>query len=80
MDGDGRAGAGEAQRLADSMWDKRGEIRLTLPDAASAVAAAMQADRFPVALFDVGDNIGGGGAADETTLLAELLRQHARGW
>lgn len=79
-DGDEALALREAQRLADSMWDKRGEIRLTLPDAASAVAAAMQADRFPVALFDVGDNIGGGGAADETTLLAELLRQHARGW
>jgi len=79
-DGDEALALREAQQLSDRMWSKRGEIRLTLPDAASAVATAMQADRFPVSLFDVGDNIGGGGAADETTLLAELLRQHATGW
>lgn len=70
----------EAQRLSDMMWEKRGEIRLDLPDAASAVAAAIRSERFPVALFDVGDNVGGGSAADETALLAELLRQQAKGW
>jgi microcystin degradation protein MlrC len=62
------------------MWEKRSEIRLELPDAASAVAAAMQSERFPVVLFDVGDNVGGGAAADETALLAELLLQQAKSW
>ena len=79
-DGDAALAFEEAQRLSDSMWEKRGEIRLTLPDAAAAVTAAMHAGRFPVALFDVGDNVGGGGAADETALLQELLRQQAKGW
>lgn len=79
-DGDAALAAREAQRLADRMWEKRGEIRLKLPDAASAVAAAIRSDRFPVALFDVGDNVGGGSAADETILLEELLRQDAKGW
>lgn len=79
-DGDEALAAREAQRLSDMMWEKRGEIRLDLPDAASAVAAAIRADRFPVALFDVGDNVGGGSAADETALLEELLRQEAKGW
>jgi microcystin degradation protein MlrC len=79
-DGDGAVAAREAQLLAARMWEKRGEIRLNLPDAASAVAAAIRSDRFPVALFDVGDNVGGGSAADETTLLEELLRQQAKGW
>jgi microcystin degradation protein MlrC len=79
-DGDEALAVREAQRLADMMWEKRGEIRLDLPDAASAVAAAIRADRFPVALFDVGDNVGGGSSADETELLAELLRQQAKGW
>ncbi|MEO7142417.1 MAG: M81 family metallopeptidase, partial [Bryobacteraceae bacterium] len=79
-DGDEALAAREAQRLADMMWERREETRLELPDAATAVAAAMRADRFPVALFDVGDNVGGGSAADETELLAELVRQGAKGW
>jgi microcystin degradation protein MlrC len=70
----------EAQKLAGMMWDKRAEIGLDLPDAASAVAAAIESDRFPVGLFDVGDNVGGGSSADETALLIELLRQRAKGW
>src|SRR5690606_12513243 len=47
---------------------------------ASAVTEAMAAETFPVALFDAGDNVGGGSAADSTFLLAELLRQNASGW
>jgi microcystin degradation protein MlrC len=79
-DGDEGLALREAQRLSDMMWEKRSKIRLDLPDAASAVADAMGSDGFPVALFDVGDNVGGGSSADETALLAELLRQHAQGW
>ena len=79
-DGDEDLALCEAQRLSDRMWAKRADIRLTLPDAAAAVAAAIRSDRFPVALFDVGDNVGGGAAADETVLLDELLKQHAKGW
>ena len=79
-DGDQDRAQREAQKLSDMMWEKRGEIRLDLPDAASAVAEAIRADRFPVALFDVGDNVGGGSSADETALFAELLTQHATGW
>jgi microcystin degradation protein MlrC len=69
-----------AQKLSDRMWEKRAETCFDLPDAASAVADAIRSDRFPVALFDVGDNVGGGSAADETALLTELLRQQAKGW
>jgi len=79
-DGDEALARREAQRLADKMWEKRGETGLDLPEAASAVSAAIRSDRFPVALFDVGDNVGGGSAADETALLAELLQQKAQGW
>lgn len=70
----------EAQRLADSMWDNRESTRLHLPDPATAVRDAMRDERGPVSLFDVGDNIGGGSPGDETALLDELLKQHARGW
>jgi microcystin degradation protein MlrC len=40
----------------------------------------MAAAKFPVALFDTGDNIGGGSAGDSTFILEELVRQRASGW
>jgi microcystin degradation protein MlrC len=40
----------------------------------------MGAEKFPVALMDMGDNIGGGSAGDSTFILGELLRQKAQGW
>jgi microcystin degradation protein MlrC len=36
--------------------------------------------KWPVALMDAGDNIGGGSAGDSTFILAELLKQKAEGW
>ncbi len=79
-DGDAKRAHTEAQRLADMLWDGRETTRLQLPDAEAAVKEAMRAERFPVSLFDVGDNVGGGSPGDETTLLAEFLSQAARGW
>ena len=46
----------------------------------AAVRQAMAAKKFPVALFDTGDNIGGGSAGDSTFILDELVRQKATGW
>jgi len=80
VDGDRERAQREAQRLAGMMWDRHEMTRLNLPDAESAVRAAMQSERFPVSLFDVGDNVGGGSPGDETTLLHEFLRQQAHGW
>jgi microcystin degradation protein MlrC len=40
----------------------------------------MKAEKFPVALIDMGDNIGGGTPGDSTFLLEELIRQKAEGW
>jgi microcystin degradation protein MlrC len=70
----------EAQRLSDMLWATRDRLKLHLPDAAEAVREAMASDKFPVTLLDMGDNVGGGSAADSTFLLSELLRQHAAGW
>jgi microcystin degradation protein MlrC len=55
-------------------------MRLRLPDAAAAVHEARGHANGPVALMDLGDNVGGGSAGDSTFLLAELLRQEAAGW
>lgn len=70
----------EAKRLSDRLWATRDQIRLRLPDPAQAVREAMAADKFPVALMDTGDNIGGGSAGDSTFILDELIKQKATGW
>lgn len=79
-DNDPQLAQREAQRLSDMLWATREQLVLKLPDAARAVSDAMQADRFPVVLVDLGDNIGGGTPGDSTFILEELLRQKAQGW
>jgi microcystin degradation protein MlrC len=79
-DGDRQLAANEAQRFAGLLWATRDRIVLNIPDPAAAVKQAMAAAKFPVALFDTGDNVGGGSSADSTFLLDELMRQKASGW
>jgi len=70
----------EARRLADMLYATRDKLALKLPDPGAAVSQAMASPRFPVALFDTGDNTGGGSSGDTTFIIAELLRQKATGW
>lgn len=70
----------EARRLSDMLWATRDRIVLKVPDPAAAVKSAMTGDKFPVALIDMGDNIGGGSAGDSTFILHELVKQKAQGW
>lgn len=67
----------EADRLAAKIWDARESLSRKLPDAATAVALALQEERTPVVLVDTGDNVGGGSSAEGTLILSELLRQGA---
>jgi microcystin degradation protein MlrC len=60
-----------AAREADFVADNR--------PADAAVAHAMAAARGPVVIADTQDNPGGGGHGDTTGLLAELVRQGAKG-
>jgi microcystin degradation protein MlrC len=76
-DGDAGLARREADRLADRLWQARDRLTATLPDAATAVARALGAEKLPVVLVDTGDNVGGGSAGDGTLLLAEMLRQGA---
>lgn len=69
-----------AQRIADMIWAARDQLVPDLPNAAEAVRQAIQATQTPMALFDMGDNIGGGSAADSTIILEQLLAQKADGW
>ena len=76
-DGDLALARREADSLGTRLWEARARLTRPLPDAATAVAQALRAERLPVLLVDTGDNVGGGSAADGTVLLAEMLRQGA---
>lgn len=66
-----------AEILAARLWSLRRELTASPPEAPEAVARALAADALPVVLVDLGDNVGGGSAADSTVLLHELARQGA---
>ena len=70
----------KADRLSDMLWDVHAQLTLNLPDAAQAVAQAMQSEQRPIILVEMGDNIGGGSPGDSTFILAELQRQKASGF
>ncbi|MEO7649299.1 MAG: M81 family metallopeptidase [Bryobacteraceae bacterium] len=70
----------EADRLSGMLWALRDRLTLKLPDPAGAVKVAMSSAKFPIALMDTGDNIGGGSSGDSTFILTELIRQKAEGW
>jgi microcystin degradation protein MlrC len=76
-DGDAALAQREADRLAGRLWQMRERLAPRLPDAATAVAQALQSQKLPVVLVDTGDNVGGGSAADGTVILAEMLGQGA---
>jgi microcystin degradation protein MlrC len=62
------------------MWRVREELNVECPRPEEAVHRAIESSRTPVLLVDLGDNVGGGSAGDGTALLAELLRQKAKGF
>lgn len=81
-DGDPDAAAAVSQKLAEYVWDRREDFVGDFPEPEEAVSEAREviesremADAGPVVMADVGDNPGGGGAADGTTVLRELLGQ-----
>ena len=79
-DGDAALAQREAERLGQQMWDLRSELIPHVPNAAEAVRIAMNSTEFPIGLFELGDNIGGGSAGDATIILEQLLAQKADGW
>ena len=70
----------EADQLSDMLWNVHGQLTLDLPDAAQAVEQAVESDKHPIILVEMGDNIGGGSPGDSTFVLAELRRQGASGF
>jgi microcystin degradation protein MlrC len=78
-DGDPDAAREAAREVAEMVWERRETFVGDYPGAEEAVAEAAakngEADEGPVVLADAGDNPGGGGAADGTTVLRALLEQ-----
>lgn len=70
-----------ACELAETVWNRRSDFIDEYPEPAAAVAQAkdLVADGVtedgPVVMADLGDNPGGGGATDGTTVLRELIGQ-----
>ena len=80
-DGDAELAEKQANWLARRTWDRRAELQNDSPSIEEAISSAMNApsDDRPTAIMDVGDNVGGGGTADSTHLLAEAIRQGLKG-
>ena len=76
------AAAAAVDGLAAFVNAREASFRLDIMEAEAAVAQAIRvaatANR-PVVIADTQDNPGGGGHGDTTGLLAELIRQHAKG-
>ena len=62
-----------ADEIGDYIWNRREDFRPGALTVEEAVHAAMESESGPVVLADLGDNPGGGSAADGTALLWGLL-------
>ncbi|MFH1568482.1 MAG: M81 family metallopeptidase, partial [Gemmatimonadota bacterium] len=79
-DGDRDLARGLADELAAHAWAHRDDFcRLDSISPGEAVRRAEAAPRGLVVLTDTGDSIWGGATGDQTTLLAELVRQQVAG-
>lgn len=70
-----------ARELAETVWNRREDFVGEYPEPADAVARAKDfvadgvTEDGPVVMADLGDNPGGGGATDGTTVLRQLVDQ-----
>ena len=73
-DGDPALAAEVARAVADEAWRVRLELNGDSVAIEEALRRATDADRRPVVLLDVGDNVGGGSPGDSTHALAAAQR------
>jgi microcystin degradation protein MlrC len=78
-DGDAAAAKDASVWMAKRAWERRNEYLADAVEPEEAVRIAAASPKRPVVLNDIGDNVGGGSAADSTFLLHEAYRQKARG-
>ena len=72
-DGDGAAAAAEADRLAQTFWDRRRRFEVELVPTADAIRLALDSDRHPYVLADSADAPSSGAPGDSTIVLRALL-------
>jgi microcystin degradation protein MlrC len=68
-----------AEQIKDACWNRRHQFHADLVSVEDAVREAITTDENPVVLGDVADSGGAGTPGDGTAILAELLKQNARG-
>lgn len=78
-DGSAEAARDAAIWMAQRAWAHRSDYLVDAMEPAEAVREAAGSKTRPVVLNDIGDNVGGGSAADSTFLLEEAYRQGASG-
>jgi microcystin degradation protein MlrC len=66
-----------AQQLADALWENRNSFIGVLTDIEIAVEKSSEDTAHRYCLLDMGDNVGGGSAADGTCLLESIYRHKA---
>jgi microcystin degradation protein MlrC len=77
-DNDEAAARDAAHWLAQRAWERREQFVSDTLSPAEALKEVVASAKGPVVLMDVGDNIGGGGSADSTYILAEAKRMGVR--
>ncbi len=73
-DGDVQAAKDAARWMASRAWERRQAFVGDAPSAEEALRQAVALPGRPIVLMDVGDNVGGGSAADSTVLLEAAIR------
>ena len=68
-----------AEHIKDACWARRHEFHTDMVSVEDAVREAIATDEGPVVLGDLADSGGAGTPGDGTAILAELLKQNARG-
>jgi microcystin degradation protein MlrC len=68
-----------AEEIKEACWARRREFLTDMVPVADAVREAIATDENPVVLGDLADSGGAGTPGDGTAILAELLKQNARG-
>lgn len=74
-DGDAALAQQLSDELAGRLWTDRDAFRGRLIDIETALTRCIGAGTARICLLDMGDNVGGGSAADGTTLAAALLEK-----
>lgn len=68
-----------AEEIKEACWVRRHQFLTDMVSARDAVRDAIATDEGPVILGDIADSGGAGTPGDGTAILAELLKQNARG-